>query len=202
MDDALGVRDGERLGDARHHPYALAHREPGAGEPLAEGLARDPLHREVRLVHVRLAVGDVPDDPGVAQLLEHPRLAIEALAVLALVAPVEHLHRDDAAETAVLRAKHSRHAPGADAPLDLEALREDGARLHPARIIAEMRVMGALSRTRASASQAWARQAPRKRLGAEPGPRPKPPKQQQRAWIASPLRHDGARTDEGPDHTR
>ena len=36
---------------------------------------------------VRLAVRDVPDDPGMAQLLEDTRLAIEALPVLAFVRP-------------------------------------------------------------------------------------------------------------------
>ena len=91
--------------------------------------------------------------------------------MLALVAPVEHLHRDGAAEPEVLRAKHGRHAPGADAPLDLEALREDGARLHPPRIIAETMAIGALSLTRGVGGSPG-------RLGAAAGLRPEAPKRQ------------------------
>ena len=91
MDDPLRVRDGERLGDARDHLHALAHREAGAREALAERLADDPLHREVRHAVVGLAVGDVLDDARVAQLLEDARLAVEALLVLAGVTPVEDL---------------------------------------------------------------------------------------------------------------
>jgi hypothetical protein len=129
MDDPLRVRDGERLGDARDHLHALAHGQADAREALAERLTDDPLHGEERHAVLGLAVGDVLDDAGVAQLLEDARFAIEALLVLAGVTPVEDLDRDDAAATQIGGAEDGRHAARADAALDLEALRDGGSGL-------------------------------------------------------------------------
>jgi hypothetical protein len=130
MNDAFGMRRRERLRDARDHAHALRHREAGAREALAERLAVDPLHGQIRLVAHRLAMGDIADDAWVRELLEDARFAIEALAMLAFVAAVEQLDGHDLPRLPIGRAEHGGHPTGADAALDLEALGDDGARIH------------------------------------------------------------------------
>jgi hypothetical protein len=65
----------------------------------------------------------------VAQLLEDARLTVEALPMLALVTAVKDLDCDRAAGVEILRTVNGRHAAGAYTPLDLEAFRDDRARV-------------------------------------------------------------------------
>ena len=128
VDDALRVRGGERLREARDHPDALTHGEARASKSLAERLSRHPLHREVGFVIVGLAMRDVAHDPGVAQLFEDARLSVEPLAVLALVTPIQDLDRDDGAGLSIQCPENRGHAARADAALDLESLCKNSPR--------------------------------------------------------------------------
>ncbi len=132
VDDARGVRSGERLGGADRERHDLGEGQPRSREPRREALALEPLHDQVRLLRLE-PVGEVTDDPGVIEPREARRLALEALQILDAAA-VEHLDRDALAGLPIERAVDHPHAAGAGEVLDLEPPSQHLAALHRASI--------------------------------------------------------------------
>ena len=128
MDDPGGMRRRERLGDAQPERDGLGDVERAAREAAIEVLALEPLHREELLALRRLAVREVPDDPGVAELREHLGLRRETVALA--LEPRRDLERDRRAAAAIARPPDHAHPALAGDGLDLEVLADDGAGLH------------------------------------------------------------------------
>ena len=133
VDDALGVRGGERAGDAAHDGQRLGLWQPTAGaQPRAQRLAVEQLQHQVRRT-----VGQVPevvdlDDPGVPDrrrrlgLVEEPAHGVVVVRVLGQ----EHLERGGPSQEAVLDAVDRAHAAGPDHVLDVVAAHDLGHRRH------------------------------------------------------------------------
>jgi hypothetical protein len=117
VDDALGVRVRERLGDAREDAHALAEVEPLHG--VRERAAFDELHDEVgEAVDVARVVDG--DDARVAEARGGMGLAPEALddLGLVLVRAAENLHGDGPVELAVAAAIDDGHRAAPDLRLE------------------------------------------------------------------------------------
>ena len=82
VDDALGVRRGERRAALLHHVHRLLERETGAAEPGGERFAVEELHDEVddvlAVVVLHLAEVDDVDDVVVADVVDRLRFVEEA----------------------------------------------------------------------------------------------------------------------------
>src|SRR5262249_2856819 len=100
-------------------------------EEIADQLALEPLHRDVRRVAAGDAVSEVPDDAGVRQLGHHAHLAREAFAACRGAAG-QHLDGDRRAGDAVARPEHPAHAAGPGGRAELVPAVDAHACLHPA----------------------------------------------------------------------
>ena len=78
MDDALGVRGGEGIGERQGEAQDLVRRQPAGDDPRGQGLALDQLHGE-EVDAPRLLDGIEGDDVGMVERGDGPRLAAEAL---------------------------------------------------------------------------------------------------------------------------
>ena len=121
VDDARGVRGGQRLAHVGRHGEALLQDERRPALALRDVLALEPLHRDVRLPLVELPERDDAHDAGVVQPREHAPLAPEAR----LLARVDAGQRDDLerhrlAAHLVLRAVDDADAAASDLALDDE----------------------------------------------------------------------------------
>ncbi len=125
------VDGGERLGDARCERGGLGERERAAIEPLREGLAVEPLHREVEPTAARRSVRDVTGDAGDRERREGEMLAREG-AQRRRRGCLEELERDELAGPEVARAVHARRRARGGVLLDLEPVVDDLSCLHRA----------------------------------------------------------------------
>ena len=115
MDDALGVRCLERVGDLTGDVQRFGDRQRPARQPLGEVLARDELHHE-RLEPVHLLEPVDHADVWMVQRGEHPCLAFEAHDVFGIVSERarEDLDGYVASQPGVARAIHLAHPAGTD----------------------------------------------------------------------------------------
>ena len=110
-----------------------------AAQPVAQGLALDPVHHVVEKA-ISLAGRMHRDDPGMAELCDHPRLGEEAThdALLVGQGGVHHLDRDAPVERAVRRLEDDPHAPAPQLAVELvlrpQGLLETIAQVGPDRI--------------------------------------------------------------------
>ncbi len=107
---AQGPRDFDRVGDR------LGHRQPSlAADPLLERLALHVLEHDVRTALV-LAGVDHPDDVGVRELGDRPRLAAKSLELIGVARhlAVHQLDCHRPLEGLVACPVHGRHSPGTD----------------------------------------------------------------------------------------
>ena len=113
--DALVVRGGEGLGELQGVVGGPARGERPRGEPVAEGLPLEELHRGEGLAAVGPEVVD-GEDAGVRQRGHRARLALESLAQLGAAGHGlrQHLQGDVAPEPRVGRAVHLAHASRAE----------------------------------------------------------------------------------------
>ena len=109
MHDAVRVRVFERVGDLRTDRGHLARRERATRlDDVAQALANDQLHHEVRAVRVFARVVD-RHHVRVVEARRRPRLVAEALA-RPLQRRRRQLHRDPAVEEHVARGEDLAHA--------------------------------------------------------------------------------------------
>jgi len=117
--DAEGVRGAECFCDLATDLDDITHRQRPERDEPSEGLAVQPLHRQVPAPFTEGSVRDVLDDPGMLQRLEEARLAVEAV----LRVPrrgVQHLHGNDRAAGFVNGAIHASHPPDARFAVEYE----------------------------------------------------------------------------------
>jgi hypothetical protein len=129
VDDAARVGDAERLGHVAREEDRVRDRDRLARQARLERLAVEPLHRQVR-APVRDAVRHVAHEPGMVELGEDLRLALEALDV-ARLAPEHDLERDLLSALPIVGAKDGAHAAGREPPFDLEPLGDEVSGPHP-----------------------------------------------------------------------
>ncbi len=123
MDDAALVGGGQGGADAAKEGKALVQGERSAGEPLRQIFAVEPLHRQEAVPVRRLAVIDVGDDAGVAQLGQELGLAAEAVGLIGAAAgAVEQLERHTVAALPIVGAVYGSHAAAAGQLLDHKAV--------------------------------------------------------------------------------
>ena len=124
VDDAGGVGGGERVEHLDRDSQGAIDRQAPAVDDLVEGHAAEALHHQVRK-EAPLALRDLvdADDPGVADLLRRPGLALEAREELRVARAVggEHLERDLAPELGVLGREDLAHAARPEVAGDAEA---------------------------------------------------------------------------------
>jgi hypothetical protein len=120
MDDPLPVSFRERFGHAPGESQRLLDREDRPLEPGLEGLALEPLHREIGAA-LRVSVGDVPDDAGMRELRQQMGFALEPAKVVARPL-LDELHCDGLSREPVARAKNHTHRALADLAFELEAV--------------------------------------------------------------------------------
>jgi hypothetical protein len=115
VDDVLGVGRGQRREDLVEDRARLGARQHAALEAIAQRLALEPLHHAVVAPVGQLPEREDVDDVGVADLVDRPGLAQEAVDRHRLVRElvVEHLDRDPLADDRVDRAVDDAHAAGA-----------------------------------------------------------------------------------------
>ena len=114
MDDAFRVRAAERVSEP---DTGLEHTSEAKAAPhnvLVEALTLDELHGE-KADAVGILDRVKHDDIGMAQRGDHPRLALEARQPIGVRRNVgrQHLERNLAAESRVLRAVDLSHAAAA-----------------------------------------------------------------------------------------
>jgi hypothetical protein len=124
MNDPARVRGAERLGHVPRDRHRIADRERPAREALAQILAVEPLHHEVRLAALGRAVRERAHDARVAHGLEQLRLARETCDLL-LAARKQDLHRRGRSGVAIDGAEDPPHPAGRSRALDHEAPRDD-----------------------------------------------------------------------------
>src|SRR5262249_41372098 len=113
----------------------------------------EPLGDEVRSPAVGGPMGQVANDPAVAERREDACLALEAgLAVHV----IEHLDSDPVARLPIARAINFPHAPRPAEPLDLEPIADPVSWLH---------LHGYLRRSGRRIDELWARRKATVRLG-------------------------------------
>ena len=121
MDDALFVRGLERVDDLQEHVERARHRHaPLACSALAERLALQPLHHEVRAPVGQHAEREDVDEVRMADLIDRARLVDEALdgVLIGAQPPRDHLDRDLLADERMRGGEHRRHAALAELALD------------------------------------------------------------------------------------
>ena len=129
MHDALHVRRAEGVGDGDPQVHGRLGRERTAAlEPVAQGLALDPAHGQIRHVP-RGPMRDVADDPRMDDAREELGLAGKAAFAIGC-RPVQELQGDGLARRAIGGPVHRRHAAGAGARFDRESICDDRAVLH------------------------------------------------------------------------
>jgi len=79
MNNSSRMGQRKRAGDLLHEPHALTQRQRAACKAMRQVDAFQPFHRQIVLAFMGLAVRDVRDDVGVAQLREKLRFAGKAL---------------------------------------------------------------------------------------------------------------------------
>ena len=116
MDDALGVRVGERVRDLDGEVDRAPRVERASRDDGVERRARHVLEREKELP---LILADFVErrDGGVRQRHRRARVLEEALAAGGVVDHLgrDHFHGDRASEACVARAEQLAHSAGADA---------------------------------------------------------------------------------------
>ena len=102
MDDALGVRLRQRVGDLRRVLQRVRERQPPAADPVGERRALDVLHGD-EVDAVRLADVVDRDDVGMVQRRGRPGFLHEAPPALRVgdLVRAQDLERDQPVETAV-----------------------------------------------------------------------------------------------------
>ena len=120
VDDALFVRRLERVDDLQEHVERARHRHAPLLHALAERLALQPLHHEVRAPVGQHAEREDVDEVRMADLIDRARLVDEALdgVLVGAQPPRDHLDRDLLADERMGRGEHRRHAAFAELPLD------------------------------------------------------------------------------------
>ena len=120
VDDALGMRVGERVGDLDAEIDRAARVQRAAADERPERLARHVLEREKQLAGV-LADFVERCDVRMRERGRRARFAHEALAPRRVVGDSggQHFDRDGTAEARVARAVHVAHAARADAVQNL-----------------------------------------------------------------------------------
>jgi hypothetical protein len=162
VDRAIAEEQVARLDVAVHHAAAMDRAERrrhapadrdrlgegqlGPLQPLGQGLARQPLHHQVRLALRGDPAVDVADDPRVGQRREDLGLAGEALELEALRV-VHHLQGDQRTGLPVARPIDLAHPPEPRQLLDREPLVDDlSAPRHPLHLSIYHSYIGARSR--------------------------------------------------------
>ncbi len=123
MDDALGMRERERVCDGGRSGHGLAERQAASLHPRREGLAVDPLHDERRFAVRQLAFAQVADDGRVIESSEHANFTTEPQQVANQPA-AKHFDRDHLAGRAIAGAEHGPHSAATDLALELVASRD------------------------------------------------------------------------------
>jgi hypothetical protein len=120
MHDPGAVRLGERLGDLHRDVEQPPRRQRPGREQLAQARTVDELHRDVGGA-VRGADLVDRDDVGMVERGGGARLGLEAPQALGVVGERrrQHLDRDVASETRILRAVDLAHPAGAELTVDL-----------------------------------------------------------------------------------
>jgi hypothetical protein len=131
MDDALGVRRGQRGGDLPRQAQRVAHRQRPAGQPRVERLAVQELHDQERAAVAVVAEVEHRDDAGVDDRGRGPRLVEEPHDDVRSVRQtrVQDLDRGRSPEQAVLAEVDRPHpalAELADDAMVAEDLAEHG----------------------------------------------------------------------------
>jgi len=115
VDDAVVVRDGERLAQLAREHHGLGRCERTAVDHRAEARAGEQLHDEVRAAVREVAEVEDVDDVGVLDPCRGARLAQEAVDAVRVAlqhTPVQHLERARPAERGMLGLIDAAHATG------------------------------------------------------------------------------------------
>ena len=114
MDDSLCMRCGQRAGHLRGQRNRLGHGEGGAalGEPLAQRLALQIFHDEIKSSIGQLPVLEDLDQAAVTDDVDRPGFVQEPLRDLLIIAElaVQELDRDPPANPMVLGLINDPHA--------------------------------------------------------------------------------------------
>ncbi|AUX48066.1 uncharacterized protein SOCE26_095930 [Sorangium cellulosum] len=129
VNDPARVRRPERLGHRVYQGDRLFEAQRSPRQPLSERLAREPLHDQVRLSGGRRPVGDIPDDVGVLEPGERPRLVDEARRCLR-VGLAQQLEGHGRAAGPVEGPVDRPHPSATGEPVHLEAAVDHAAREH------------------------------------------------------------------------
>jgi hypothetical protein len=120
MDEAHGMRRGQRRRDLRGQLAHVVNRERAPGQHFVQRLAVDVLHDEVGGAVV---LRDVVEgaDVRMVERRDRSRFALESTleSCVSCVLRPDELDRDDAAEPAVAGPEHTAHAAVAELPLEL-----------------------------------------------------------------------------------
>jgi len=143
MNEAVRVRDGERLRETQTEKHRVGDVERAALEAIGEIFAGEPFHCEVELAGLRVSVRDVADDCGMPQLGEDARFARETLSIIGVGA--RGFERDGRAGEPILRAINVAHSAGTHENFDLETIRDEGARLHASRAYANASTIASMA---------------------------------------------------------